>query len=896
MSRRSRYTAAGLVRRQLAAEPGTAVLVVLTVLLVSLVVTATPRAVTSLLDEDLEDRLGSLSAARADPRQDLAWPSVERVDDLQGSAVLRATADVLAERAREAGPALRPALGTPEVVATRPRFEVEKGPRAADIHTMGLAVRLDTGIEERVDVVDGRLPGPAAGGTDGTADDEDAPIEVMASPAVAEQMRWRVGEERTLVSSVALRFVLVGTFEPREPDAGYWSHLATSLVPSVVDDWDVGILVDGVVYADPSTLPRLSVPAGLEVVTWYPVDRAQVARADRDSLLPELRAFLADTRTTSELAPALEATARRQATLAALLAVLAVGPAGAALGVLWIAGRLAAARRGTALRLSTARGASSTAQAVAMAAQGAVLGLPAAALGAVAATVLIPGTVRPGTVVAALVVGLLPALLMGGAAREAVRSAQPGRRGRASRWRRLRPVGEVVLVGLAAVSLVAARQRGLAGGPGGPDPVVTAAPVLLAAAVCVLLLRVHHLPLRAVAGVLRRGRGLADYLGAAQATRRPAAGLAPVVALVLGVAVCVFSGVTLTTLQAGTEHAAARSVGADLRLEGRTLDADDVAAVRAIEGVAHVAGVGRAGSGRVDVAGSVHRVDVWTVDAHELAAVQRSLPAVGTAGVALDDAAADPLPAVLVARDGVVPGVEAALALVEQEEPVGLAVADADAVMPGVASGTQWLVVDRGAFAERTGREGDVQRLLVALAPGASLQEVRDQALTVLGADVVASAPEDVRRRLGQVPLVRGTAAGLMSVTAVSALLCVVVVVLTLALGAPARERSAGLLMTLGAPRSTATRLVLWEVVPVVGLALLGGAVVGGVLPTLLLGTADLRPFTGGTSPPGLVVDPLLLAGLAGGGALAVGAALLAAAVRARHVRAAVVLREGERS
>lgn len=903
MSRRSRYSAPALVGRQLLSERGTLLLVALTVLLVSAVLTAWPRAVDGLLGADLVEQVDSLSAAQRDPNQSVRWLAGESPDgEVSGEAVLEATAAELAATREQAGPILQEVLGTAEVTFTRsPRDPVDKGPRADDVFAMALEVRLDPLLSERVEVVEGAAPEPydVTGLFDSSEDfgravAERPPMEVVVSVETAERMRWEVGEVRSLAGVIPFPLRLVGTFEARDPDAGYWSHLESTLFPFIVEDGNVGTTVNGVAYAHPSALPALAVPGGLVVDAWFPVDPQAVAVADREALVQETRGFLSRTGMTSELDGTLEDTTRRHATFTSLLDVLAVGPVGAAVGVLWLAGVLAVERRRSALGLVRARGASAAEGRLVMAAQGAVVGLPAAAVGGALATWLVPG---PSTVTGYLLpaaVGLAPALLMALAAG----SVGGGREGRHDlgtvRLRRLRPLLEVLVVALATLSVLMVRQRGLGGGGLGADPLLLASPVLLTAAACVLVLRLYPVPMRALTRGLHGGRRLPHFLGAAQATRSPGAGLVAVVALVLGVAVAVFSGLAFSTVRTGLDRTAATATGSDLRLDAPAFTDDDVATVAGVPGVAEVAAVGRGGQLELTVGRSSERVHVLTVDAAAAEVVQEDL-AVERWTAGLDGAGA--LPVVLAPRQAR-PEAEAILDPGGDREPVDVEVLDTRVAVPGVASGTAWLVADRATFRELTGRADTVERLLLSLDPGADPEVVLDAARTALGDDVrlTGTTPAQVRERVADGALVQGMTVGLAVVTVLSGLLCVVVVVLALAVGGPARGRLAALLATVGAPRGTAWRLVAWEVVPLVTVALLTGGLVGALLPWVALATADLRPFTGGAEQPPVTADPIVFAALAAAGALTVALASALAAIRARRTRAALVLREGERA
>ena len=122
-----------------------------------------------------------------------------------------------------------------------------------------------------------------------------------------------------------------------------------------------------------------------------------------------------------------------------------------------------------------------------------------------------------------------------------------------SRW-----IAEVAVVGLAALSLFLLARRGLVESSDsvGIDPLLAATPLLLAAAVCIGVLRLYPLPLLGVQRGLRRRRGAAGVLGAARAIRDPSLGFAAALALVVGITIVVFSTVMSTTLRSGLEQAA----------------------------------------------------------------------------------------------------------------------------------------------------------------------------------------------------------------------------------------------------------------------------------------------------------------------------------------------------
>jgi|GEM_PF-477151 len=939
---RSRLSAPGLVRRQLAAEPGTALLIAATVLLVSIVVSLWPRAVDTLLGEDARDQLDGLSAARRDPTGSTTWFPVDPQTGTVGSAtgsvseavegqdVFDEWRDWLEGTRTGAGPQVRQILTGSEVTLTRRRDDIDKGPRAEDVVAMTLAVRMDEQIGDRVTLVEGRAP-KAGYDLSGLFDDDadfaalvaERPVEIMVSADTAERMQWRVGESRSLVGVIPFRFTLVGTFEAVDPSAGYWSHLESTLFPYIVEDGNYGTTVNGVAYADVSALGALVVPNGLRADYWFTTDTAAATQVDRDDLLKELRALLEAGDMTSELVGSLEATAERQASFTTILRVLAVGPVGVALGVLWLTAVLAVARRRTALRLAAARGGSGTAIRGAMAVEGLALGLPAAAAGALAAALLLPRPAGTGTWLLPLLVGLAPAVAMAVAAGAGMRSgdtrradarradraradaitggARGGlaaalRRGAAPAARRSWRLGlEGLVVALAVVAVVTLRQRGLAPADDArPDPLLVALPVLLAAAGGVLALRLHPLPMRALARTLHGRRRLPHFLGAAQATRSAHAGLLAVVALVLGVAVSVLSVVTLSTVRAGLDHTAATAVGADLRVEGEGLTAEGAAAVAALDGVADVAVVRNAGEFPLEVGRNDSRVDVLTVDGAAVAAVQGPLgldplPALDDAGA---PASGGPR-AVLGGGDEDDLDRDVTLFVGEDHEPFPLHPVAGRRSVPGVTTGVAWVLVDDAAWRAATGDDPTVVRILVRVA-GEDPAAVAAAITETLGEDARVTSRAGVRAAVGDTALADGVTVGLIAATALAGLLSAVVVLLALAVRAPERGRLAALLTTVGAPRGTAWRLVAWEVWPLLATGVVGGGIVGGLLPGLVLGAADLTAFTAGNAQPPVVVDGTALGALVAAAAAVVAMAALVATVRARGKRAVVVLREEE--
>jgi putative ABC transport system permease protein len=134
---------------------------------------------------------------------------------------------------------------------------------------------------------------------------------------------------------------------------------------------------------------------------------------------------------------------------------------------------------------------------------------------------------------------------------------------------RIRWVLEAALIGAAIVALVLLQRRGLvsSGDVFGVDPLLAATPLLLAASVGVLGLRVFPVPLRAVRAVVRRRLAPVTEVGSARAIRDPAIGAIAALALIIGVSMVMFSTIMSSTVDVSQQRAATESVGADARVD-----------------------------------------------------------------------------------------------------------------------------------------------------------------------------------------------------------------------------------------------------------------------------------------------------------------------------------------
>ncbi|MBK4348308.1 FtsX-like permease family protein [Lacisediminihabitans changchengi] len=901
----TRYRLPRLLLRQLRADATAHVALACVVLLLSGLIAALPLAVRSLQSEEIGYRLSRLDLGLRDvtsATDDL--PAID-VDGRTTSAVFSPTTDGLAALRKAQPQPLRSRLGTAQYLTlTDPAF-ANTPPRTSD-PTLQLRFLIAPDLARRVTVAAGSAPTAfdsiGAGGP---------PVQVMMTKANAESVRWAIGETRsiTLGLAQAVPVQLSGTFTARDPRDRYWSLDASALTPerkTVVTGSEVQKFRVSSVVIDAASWPALadSFQTATTLVR-YPTSAAALAPSDAERLLPQLRRFTATTQTVvdptqttrrsltsiSFRAPqtdvfALAVDRNRSATAVVILVV--VGPLGVAVAVIWLLARLIVLRRRDALQLLKARGASATQLTLALAAETLALTLPAAAIGAAGAFLILGfrADALPGPILLGLVPGAVMAI--------ASVTGRIGRRGRSdlgARSPRLgRLIGEVLVLALTVVAVILLRQRGFSTASGrGFDPLLAAVPLLLSISAAVLVLRVYPLPLLTLQRRLTRDRGLVGHLGATRAVRDPAAGLAPVLAMVVGFAVAVFSGVLVGTLQTGVEVAAQSAVGADLRVTGVQLADADLTKLRAVDGVADAAGI-YAVSNPTDayVGDSTVSVTVIVTDAARLSSVQRDL--------------AQPLPLTgLAATGGALPLLIAASPDLSDamREPVSLGDTRVRAIAAlrttALTADENWVLVDRPRAADLGVTLFRPEVALVRVDAGADPQAVARGIRSSLGADARVSTPDEQAQQYRSSPASSGLQALLIAIIAVVGLLCAAAVVLALLIAAKPRERLLALLRTLGMSRRQSRGTIAWEVAPSAVAALAAGASLGLVLPLITLAGVDLRPFTGGLEQPTQSIDPVPLLLLVGGFiVVVVGAAGVAIAVGRRANIARTLRTSGE--
>jgi putative ABC transport system permease protein len=799
-------------------------------------------------------------------------------------------------------------------------------------------LRAATDLGEHAELVEGRWPAATAAPV--FADDQQflgrpaaqaPPFEVAVSRAVADTYGWELGGRYANLSGsgvVALAdrypaLVVTGIFETGDPDADYWLHHGLAARASVMADPNQGLLGTASVYVNPAMITPLTLGMA-ETRVWYPVNTGGVTAADVPLLLSQVNGQSAKTfpvaagpddpvpiqlRPSTRLGEILETLLAQRTGVDAIVAVLAVGPLGATVAVLVLGARLVVDRRRSALALLRARGASGPQLRLLMGGEGLVVGLGSAAAGfgaglALCADLGIDAPVTASQVGLALAAGLAPAVALALATSPA--GLRTTRSDLAPRSRsRVRWVLEVLVVAGAALATWLLLSRGVVAGSGagsgsGVDPLVAAAPLLVSLALTLLAVRAYPWLALAVERALAPRRDLVPFLGAARATRDPAGGPVPAVALVLAVAVAATSAVLYSTVSGGVVREAWRATGADLRISGPIVDEPVAAQIAALDGVDAVTPVDEVGDGVVQGVASSLRAEVYTVDAAALAVVQEDVAGApetldglvgpGGGGSGADDA----VPVILTraaAGLGVGPG-SAGITLATREGSVPVRVVDVVEELPGLPADRALVLADAQRLAAGTHGSSFARLALVGLADGADRAAVKAEIARLLPSSVVEDPDQEADAVLAA-PVSGGLAIAFVLAVLLAGMLCAAAVVMTLMLAAPARARLLAVLQTLGLSPRQGRGLVGWEIGPWAVVALVVGAALGVAVPSLVLDAVDVTALTGGATQPGPQYDPLLLGAAAVGFVVVVLAAVGVAAALSRRGEVAAQLRMG---
>ncbi|MFF9850829.1 hypothetical protein [Streptomyces litmocidini] len=809
--------------------------------------------------------------------------------------------------------------------------------------------------EAHVKLVEGRWPsatptaaaGAPARASRGAA--ETPPLQVALSERAARTLGARLGSvlRSRPLSDDTPSVEVVGLFDVPDETEDFWVDLeclarACKHYNGENLSWDVDAFVGA------GDLDRMGVWGHSTQDFWrLPVDVDRL-RADRlDATAKDIASYVDGPtaamlaqetdrewlRTTSWLPDLFkEAHVRRQAAAP----LTAIGPAGVgavAFVVLGLAGALATDRRKAELRLLLARGGSRTTIVGRLLGESAVTVLPAAAAATALAVLLFPTPRLAPSLLSAAAVALLALLAFPVRAAVLLSPRRP-----AGRWRR--PVAELLVLLTTAAAVLEVRRRGIAPAGSDLDPLLVAAPLLLALCAGLLLARLQPVVTGWLAAAAARRSGLVGFLGLARAARgsgardagphadgRTGPSVLPMVALLLAVTTGGFGAAVLDSVDAARLDAARLAVGGDAAIttygdmplpDGLAKAVGELPGVRTSVPLWIDDGFSVLGTAR----GSA-QVTVVVAEPAAYARLSRALgcgsfdPALLAGGGARSPGA--PVPALFSAGLARRAGPDAYVLRAGNGEELRARVAGVIGCTPALpVPGAATVVLPAGPAtasidgADRPNRwyglgsaDGDRLRALVraalpaaSAAPAPASAAGQDPAAPTGPADdpyLVRTAAETVAE-LGADPLQRSAQHLFWVSVAATGGFALLAVLLTLMRTVPERTALLARLRTMGLRRRQGVALILSEALPQTLAATLGGALAATAAVALLGPAVDLSTLVGARVPTGirLTAGPVLTQAL--GLASLVAVAVLVEAATSGRRQITTELRAGDQS
>ncbi|MFF9648443.1 FtsX-like permease family protein [Streptomyces sp. NPDC014622] len=854
--RRGERAAAPWVRTRLRSAPGAALALALLVAVTACLAAAFPRAVERYEDAGLRRSVERTPASRSVVQLSAPAPltvemSQDQREQLMRPATVKDDYDSILGTVRRP---FVPDLGQSSYgVATSVNHEVPDPwlPRPSG-HPARVALVAQAGLAGHARLNEGRLPRAS-----GTVTATTPEVEAAVSAETAKSLRIKVGSVLHVpdAGQGTLAVRITGIVAPRDRDGAYWAAdtlLRTPALTRVVPaDPNSPRYWLGALLLAPEAAPVLLRVEELPHRYWRlaPAPDAlhhrdlgalesAVASLESGPSLQQVREtvdFLLESST--DLDDVLASHSRLRSGLSTLISIAAFGSGTVAVVVLAMAGGLAADRRRTELALLRARGASLPGLATRLLAETAVVAVPAGALGLAVAMWVLPGARALPAVLAALAVTVVAcaALPLRAAAvhrhvhvpavRQDVTAVRPSRR---------RTVAELTLVTVAVGAVVTLRRQGTSGGSG--DQLIAAAPVLVGVIAALLLVRLHPLPLRGLAGPAGRLRGVVSHLALARAGRGSASAVLPLLALLTALTTAAFGGSVLAGIGEARDHSALLAVGADARLRSPvdSLPPGLADRVRRVSGVREVTAVSIAYQTKPN--DGRQAVPVVGVDPGGYAELTRRTGLGAFSEGVLKKGRGGP------GADAVLPAVASpSVADAHGSAPFPVSMEDGSSVTVRIVlvrditpavTGADFLVVDRAGL----GATAATPTTLLVTGPDVDGRALREAA----GGAVSVNLRADERARYTDSPLQSGVEHLYTGAVAAGAGYAVLALLLSLLRAAPERIALLARLRTMGLTRSQGRRLLVLESLPQAVLAAVGGVLTGWAAIRLLSPGMDL--------------------------------------------------------
>jgi putative ABC transport system permease protein len=792
-------------------------------------------------------------------------------------------------------------------------IQVAGAAQAAGYEQPRVEMAYRTALASYSHIVAGRLPAPGSG---------TGVVQAAVTTTTAARLGLRVG---TRLHAGPVQLVVTGIIRPVLPASGFWSTDRLAATPTLTPATSAEPAYwTGAFFIGPGVLPLVesSLNPPTNATFWYPVALGQLTADQASEVVASLSSLVSSGTTvivpgaggsvpvtvTSQIPSVLSPFVAAESAVAPVLELLYVSLAVMGAVVVLLGARLVAQHRAAEFALMRARGAALY-QLGWLVLRASVV--TAVIAGAAAAAVAIGLTPRESEAVAWWLAGITIAVTLvgpvlisvapqrrpaAGAGRAQAGDLGDGRAGGAADGRAggrrpavRRIVIETALVAVAIGGLVVLRNQGVSSGNSGLYP--SAAPVLVAIPVAVVVLRCYPPLARALARIAGRSRGVVAFVGLARATRTPAGTILPSFALVLSLAMVAFPAMIAVSVTRADVAASWQQAGADAIIQaphGQVITPALQRQISSVPGVVSTAAV-VVDDGSLP-AGS--ELSVVFVDPAQYAAVVDQVPGPrfplaalsGNGGrgqaAAVVPAVATPATAQLVGTAptdlsvgtssitirlaGRVDGVPGA-----SDTPGGaVVVLPLRALAPGPPGPSLMLVAGPGLDAARL--SAAVRHAL----PGGSVT-LRATALAAL---TTAPVPQAAQTAL---LLGMATAAGFG----------LLVLLLSLLLTARTREMTLARLATMGLRRWQAQLLLATETLPPVAAAAIGGVACAWLLVPLVGPSLNLAAFSGTGSASVVTPGVVPLVASAAGLVLAALLVLASSAVITYHRGSARALR-----
>jgi putative ABC transport system permease protein len=748
-----------------------------------------------------------------------------------------------------------------------------------------VAVMYRTALAGYSHVVAGRLPAGASlvGGHE--------VVQVAVTTATAARFGLRVG---STLSVRAVRLMVTGIIRPEHPATNFWTETPGTAAPIVTQGTSGTSSWVGTVFVGPGALQLVESVLNPEYmqVTWgFPVVASRLTANQVSPLQTSLDSVTSsglvidgesgpvvvtvDSQLPGILAPVVAADRAVAPLLGLLYASLAVTGAVVVLLGAW----LVAEHRHAEFAMMRARGAALR-QVGWLALRGsAVVAVVVVAAAAALAIGLTPGN---GSRVSLWLAAVTVAVTLAGpvlitAIRHRVPGPETGGPDRPPRRRSgaRRIVIEVALVIVTVGGLVVLRVQGLSAG--GTNLYPSAAPVLVAVPAAIIVLRGYPAVARELARIAGRSRGAVAFVGLARATRTSASAALPAFALVLALAVVTFAAMVSAAVTRGQVDASWRQVGADAVVEAEAGHPITTALQHQIASVPGVTGTatGVIYEGSLPVSGS-ELTAVFVRPASYAAVVDEApgprfpLTAVSPNGAGRQGAI---IPAVATPAAAQLAGSAAVQLSLGTAQNLTMRLTGRIGRVPGIAEGPV-VVLPLWAL----GQNPPEPNLMLVAGPhldGPRLSAVVRRGLP--GGAVTLRAA--TLATLTGAPVPGAAKVTLAQAAATAAGFAVLVLLLSLLLGARNRDLTLARLSTMGLRQRQAQLLLAVEALPQVLAAAIGGIACAWALAPLVGPSMDLSVFTGPGPSVAVAPDPVALVSSAAGLILAAFLALAAQAV-----------------